>query len=72
MKKFGVDIKIEENYKRYSVIHQIYKPTTFSIPSDFSNLALLLAANVLLGDGLTINFQEFYVYTWEVHLPMYH
>ena len=54
MKKFGVDIKIEENYKRYSVAHQIYKSTTFSIPSDFSNLALLLAANVLLGDGLTI------------------
>ena len=54
MKKFGVDIKIEENYKRYLVSHQIYKPTTFSIPSDFSNLALLLAANVLLGDGLTI------------------
>ena len=54
MRKFGVEIKIEEEYKRYVVTHQIYKPTTFSIPSDFSNLALLLAANVLLGDGLTI------------------
>jgi len=54
MKKFGVDVKIEEEYKRYVVSHQIYKPTTFSIPSDFSNLALLLAANVLLGDGLNI------------------
>jgi 3-phosphoshikimate 1-carboxyvinyltransferase len=47
-------VKIEEAYKRYTVSHQIYKPTTFSIPSDFSNLALLLAANVLLGDGLNI------------------
>tara|TARA_Y100000590_G_scaffold393544_1_gene471929 strand:+ start:2681 stop:3943 length:1263 start_codon:yes stop_codon:yes gene_type:complete len=54
MKKFGVEVIIEENYKKYSVKHQIYQPTTFSIPSDFSNLALLLAANVLLGDGLTI------------------
>ena len=54
MKKFGVEVKIEEEYKRYIVSHQIYKPTTFSIPSDFSNLALLLAANVLLGDGLDI------------------
>ena len=54
MKKFGVEVKIEEEYKRYFVSHQIYKPTTFSIPSDFSNLALLLAANVLLGDGLDI------------------
>ena len=54
MKKFGVNVTIEEEYKRYIVSHQIYQPTTFSIPSDFSNLALLLAANVLLGDGLTI------------------
>ena len=54
MKKFGVEVKIEQKFKRYLVSHQIYKPTTFSIPSDFSNLALLLAANVLLGDGLKI------------------
>ncbi len=54
MKKFGVEVEIEEKYKKYQIIHQIYKPTTFSIPSDFSNLALLLAANVLLGDGLTV------------------
>ena len=54
MKKFGVEVKTEEKYKKYQVTHQIYKPTTFSIPSDFSNLALLLSANVLLGDGLTI------------------
>ena len=54
MKKFGVKVKIEKEHKRYVVKHQIYKSTTFSIPSDFSNLALLLAANVLLGDGLNI------------------
>ena len=54
MKKFGVEVKIEEKYKKYVVVHQIYKSTTFSIPSDFSNLALLLSANVLLGDGLNI------------------
>jgi len=54
MKKFGVEVKTDEKYKKYHIVHQIYKPTTFSIPSDFSNLALLLAANVLLGDGLTI------------------
>ena len=54
MKKFGVEVNTDEKYKKYQVTHQIYKPTTFSIPSDFSNLALLLAANVLLGDCLTI------------------
>ena len=54
MKKFGVEVKIEQDYKKYVISRQMYKPTTFSIPSDFSNLALLLSANVLLGDGLTI------------------
>ena len=54
MKKFGVEVKIEEKYKKYIILHQMYKSTTFSIPSDFSNLALLLSANVLLGDGLNI------------------
>ena len=54
MKKFGAHVQIVEPYKKYSVSHQIYKPTTFTIPSDFSNLALLLAANILLGDSLKI------------------
>ena len=54
MNKFGVNVEVVEPYKKYSVVHQIYKPTTFTIPSDFSNLALLLSANVLLGDSLKI------------------
>jgi len=55
MKKFGVVVNSEIQYKKYIVKHQVYKPTTFTIPSDFSNLALLLSANVLLGDGLIID-----------------
>ena len=54
MKEFGVVVNSEIPYKKYVVKHQIYKPTTFTVPSDFSNLALLLASNVLLGDGLEI------------------
>ena len=54
MKEFGVIVNSEIPYKKYVVKHQIYKPTTFTVPSDFSNLALLLASNVLLGDGLEI------------------
>ena len=50
-----VETNTEIPYEKYSVEHQIYKPTTFTIPSDFSNLALLLAANVLLDDGLEID-----------------
>ena len=54
MKKFGVDVEIKTPYKKYIIPEQNYKPTTVTIPSDFSSLALLLAASVLLGDSLTI------------------
>ena len=54
MKEFGVEVDSKIPYKKYVIRHQIYKPTTFTVPSDFSNLALLLASNVLLGDGLEI------------------
>ena len=54
MKKFGVDVEINTPYKKYIIPEQNYKPTTLIIPSDFSSLALLLAAAVLLGEDLTI------------------
>ena len=43
MKEFGVNVTSQTPYKQYNIEHQIYKPTTFTIPSDFSNLALLLS-----------------------------
>jgi len=54
MKKFGVDVEIKVPYKKYIIPEQNYKSTTLTIPSDFSSLALLLAAAVLLGEDLTI------------------
>jgi 3-phosphoshikimate 1-carboxyvinyltransferase len=36
------------------VTPQIYKSTTFTVPIDFSSLALLLSAAVLNGEGITI------------------
>lgn len=54
MEKFGVDVKEEKPYKKYSVKHQNYTPIVIIIPSDFSNLALLLSAAVLVGDDLQI------------------
>jgi len=54
MKKFGVDVEIKVPYKKYIIPEQNYKSTTLIIPSDFSSLALLLAATVLLGDDVTI------------------
>ena len=54
MKKFGVNVETIIPYKKYSISPQNYKPATITIPSDFSSLALLLSAAVLLGDELTI------------------
>jgi len=54
MKKFGVEVETKTRYKKYIIPEQNYKATTLTIPSDFSSLALLLSAAVLLGENLTI------------------
>ncbi len=54
MKKFNVKVEAEIPYKKYIIRPQNYKSTTFAIPSDFSSLALLLSAAVLLGENLSI------------------
>ena len=54
MKKFNVNVEAEIPYKKYIIHPQNYKSTTFAVPSDFSSLALLLSASVLLGENLSI------------------
>lgn len=54
MKKFGVDVKTEIPYKKYSINNQTYNSSSVTIPSDFSSLALLLSASILIGDNLQI------------------
>ncbi len=54
MKKFGVNINTEIPYKKYSINNQVYSSTSVTIPSDFSSLALLLSASVLIGNNLQI------------------
>jgi len=54
MRKFGVTVQTLIPYKRYNITPQIYKETTFTVPIDFSSLALLLSAAVLNGEGITI------------------
>ncbi|TBR22177.1 MAG: 3-phosphoshikimate 1-carboxyvinyltransferase, partial [Candidatus Nitrosotenuis sp.] len=54
MKKFGVEVIVIEPYKKYKIEPQEYKHATITIPSDFSSVALLLSAAVLVGDGFTI------------------
>jgi len=54
MKKFGVHVTTDIIYKKYTIPPQTYNATTFTIPSDYSSLALLLSACVLIGDDLKI------------------
>ncbi|HJU12993.1 MAG TPA: 3-phosphoshikimate 1-carboxyvinyltransferase [Candidatus Nitrosotalea sp.] len=55
MKKFGVSVDVMIPYKKYSVQSQEYVPTDFTVPADFSSMALLLSAAVLAGDELEIS-----------------
>jgi len=54
MKKFGATVNIDIPYKKYTIQSANYEPTSFTVPSDFSSLALLLSASVLVGDNLSI------------------
>jgi len=54
MRKFGVSVQTLIPYKKYNVTPQIYKNATFTVPIDFSSLALLLSFTVLNGKNITI------------------
>ncbi len=54
MRKFGVTIQTLIPYKRYNITPQIYNSATFTVPIDFSSLALLLSAAVLNGESITV------------------
>lgn len=54
MKKFGVSVDVIERYRKYAIMPQSYKSATVAIPSDFSSIALLLSASVLVGRDLDI------------------
>ncbi len=54
MRKFGVSVQTLIPYKRYNISPQVYNAATFTVPIDFSSLALLLSAAVLNGDETII------------------
>jgi len=54
MKKFGASVNTILPYKKYNIPKQDYKPIDFTVPSDFSSVALLLSAAVLIGDNMSI------------------
>ncbi len=55
MKKFGATVDVVMPYKKYNVPRQDYTPTDFTVPADFSSMALLLSAAVLVGDSMEIS-----------------
>ena len=54
MRNYGVSVQTLIPYKKYNIVPQIYQKNDFSVPIDFSSLALLLAANVLVGKDMII------------------
>ncbi|MGI0046969.1 MAG: 3-phosphoshikimate 1-carboxyvinyltransferase [Nitrosotalea sp.] len=55
MEKFGVKVNTKAPYKKYEIPKQNYNPTDFTVPADFSSMALLLSAAVLVGNDMTIS-----------------
>jgi len=56
MREFGVSVQTLVPYKAYRIAPQMIKPAPkFTIPSDASSLALLLAASALNSGNITIN-----------------
>src|SRR3990172_3017706 len=58
MEKFSAKVNTITPYKKYQIVPQDYKPTEVTIPTDFSSLALLLSAAVLLGDKVTCEMMK--------------
>lgn len=54
MKSFGVRVNSIQPYKKYHIAHQDYTSTNFTVPSDYSSLALLLCASVLVGKDMCV------------------
>ena len=54
MRKFGVTVQTLIPYKKYNIASQIYKTNVFTVPIDFSSLALILSAAVLNGENISV------------------
>ncbi|VVC05784.1 3-phosphoshikimate 1-carboxyvinyltransferase [uncultured archaeon] len=54
MKEFSVNVNTIIPYRQYNIPRQNYKPIDFTVPPDFSSIALLLSAAVLVGKEMSI------------------
>ena len=58
MERFGASITTRALYSEYFVAPQRYTASSFTVPSDYSALALLLAASVMTGNALEISADD--------------
>ncbi len=58
IEKFNVNVEQIIPYKQIKISPQIYNSTTITIPTDFSSLALLLSAAILVGDDLILEITK--------------
>jgi len=56
--KFNANVEQIIPYKQIQISPQVYNSTTITIPTDFSSLALLLSAAVLVGDDLILEITK--------------
>ena len=59
MKAFGVAIDYKRDFLEYRIKNKEYKAGQFNVPADFSTAAMILAAGVLAGGGITIRGLNF-------------
>jgi 3-phosphoshikimate 1-carboxyvinyltransferase len=55
MKKFGVVVNVIAPYKKFVIPKQDYRSIDFAVPPDFSSVALLLSATVLVGKDMEVS-----------------
>lgn len=58
MEKFGVNVKTKSPYQNYFIPPKNYQSTEFLVPSDYSSLALLLSASILVGENFRIRLSD--------------
>ncbi len=58
IEKFNVNVETITPYKQFQISPQVYNPTTITIPTDYSSLALLLSAAVLVGDDFVLEITQ--------------
>ena len=55
MEKFGINIQASKDFRKFEVLQQEYRPTSYQIEGDWSSASYLLALGVILGEVTIVN-----------------